>query len=61
MGCGNKSLHLGKGLVQKLQTGPPVSEFESPKLNMAGKEHDLTEMLGLGSTNVAQITRPKRT
>jgi len=37
---------------------PPVSEFESPKLKMAGKAHSLDENTGFG-TKVAmdKITR----
>lgn len=42
---------------------PPVSEFESPKLKMAGKLHDdeLIDMAALCITTVTHIRKPRIT
>ena len=49
---------LGGGACPNAADKPPVSEFESPKLNMAGKLHLDKAVVGFGS-NANEITRPK--
>lgn len=49
---------LGGGACPNAADKPPVSEFESPKLKMAGKLHLATDTAGLGS-NATEITREK--
>ena len=39
---------LGGGACPNAAESPPVSEFESPKLNIAGKLHSLVQMVGVG-------------
>ena len=52
---------LGGGACPNAADKPPVSEFESPKLKMAGKLHLVMEIVGLGSSNAIEITRQKIT
>lgn len=50
---------LGGGACPNAADKPPVSEFESPKLKMAGNSHLVMDMVGLGSSNAIEITRLK--
>lgn len=60
-GAWKKVSPLGKGACPKAADSPPVSEFESPKLKMAGKLQGPEEPLRHWSNNVIENMRPMTT
>jgi hypothetical protein len=54
---------LGDGACPNAADRPPVSEFESPKLNIAGKSHEeaVARIMGLNGSDAIHIKRPNVT
>jgi len=54
---------LGEGACPNAADRPPVSEFESPKLNIAGKSHEEADarIMGLNGSDAIHIKRPNVT
>lgn len=54
-GLWKKVIPLGGGACSKAAEIAPVSELESPKLNIAGKLHCLSQETGQGTSNRASV------